>query len=212
MYPQNHNTKLKLVFALFMATLIGGCQLIQLMPTPPSGWRSPVSKLIVDDSAFPKDWVVLFTEDTKTDPETNHVGRRWGYMSGAKAEQGIWRAYTIADAEEKYKSLRSSQFQPTQTLLPGTIFVEFKPPIEITFQSRLADEFYLACGWWGWSYCEVVARYRNYVTDVRMDLQADRGGVHTDGLTYEEVENIIKTMDAKFSKFLSGYPEPAPAP
>jgi len=204
------NFYLRLLLVLFLASLMGSCEVVLTTPTPPPGWRSPVYQMLVDDSIFPQDWFVLFPEDTSTDPTTNHVGRRWGHVSGAKAEQAIWRAYTISDAEAKYDSLRNSQFQPSQPLYPGTIFVEFKPPTEISFQSQIADEFHLACGWWRWAYCEVVARYRNYVVDIRMDLQAEHEGVHSDGLPYEEIEKIVAAMDAKFAGGLDTLPTPAP--
>ncbi len=207
------NTKLQLSFIFFLATLIGGCQLVQSTPTPLPGWRTPVSELIVDDSVFPKDWVVLSPKDTKTDPITNHIGRRWGHISGAHAEQVIWRAYTVSDAESRYAELlRQSHFQPSQDLFPNTVFVQFEPPTEISYQSQVADASYLACGWVRWAYCEVVARYRNYVVDMRMDLQADYKGNRSDGLTYEQIENIIIVMDAKFAEFLSAFPSATSTP
>ena len=197
---------------ILITSLLEACNVFGLTPTPPPGWRSPVYQLLVDDSAFPQGWIVDFPQDTSTDPETNHVGRTWGNsINGAGAEQGIWRAYTISDAQTKYNELQS-QFNPSRPSEPDAIFIEPEPPAAVVFQSQVADEIHLACGWAYTAYCVVVARYRNYVTDIRMDLQADYAEVHSDGLTYEEIENIAKAMDAKFAEFLKAYPESTSPP
>lgn len=200
--------KLRLGLMFFLVFLLAGCAWLRSTATPPPGWRSPVSELLVDSSAFPEEWHLLSEADT--DPTVNHVARRWGHMSGAKGEQAIWRAYTVGDAERKYNELRQSQFQPREPLYPGTIFVKFEPPAEIDFHSQIADEFYLACGWWGWAYCQVVARYRNYVVYMSLDQQADHEGTHTDGLSYAEIEVIVRAIDTKFVESLDSLPTPPP--
>ena len=179
--------------------------MISVTATPLLGWRSPVYELLVDDTAFPQDWTVDFPQDTSTDPTANHIWRTWGHISGAKAEQAIWRAYSIADAQKKYDELQS-QFRLSRPSDPDAIFVELKPPTELGFQSQLIDEMYLACGWVHTAYCIVVARYRNYVTDIRMDFQAEHEGIRSNGLTYEQIENIVIAMDAKFTDFLTAFP------
>ncbi|MBN2501971.1 MAG: hypothetical protein JXB38_14410 [Anaerolineales bacterium] len=180
--------------------------MVDITPTPMPGWRSPVYQLLVDDTVFPQDWTVEFPQDTSTDSTANHVGRTWGnVVNGAHAEQAIWRAYSIADAQRKYDELQS-QFHPSRPSEPNAIFVEPKPPTEISFQSPAVDEIHLACGWVHTAYCVVVARYRNYVTDIRLDLQEEHEGIHSDGLTYEQIENIVMAMDTKFAEFLSSFP------
>jgi len=189
-----------------------GCKMIGITPTPMPGWRSPVYQLLVDDTVFPQSWSVEFPQDTSTDPTANHVGRTWGnIVNGAGAEQAIWRAFSIADAKRKYDELQS-QFNPSRPSEPNAIFIELKTPTEISFQSQVADEMHLACGWVYTAYCVVVARYRNYVTDIRVDLQAEHEGIHSNGLTYEQIENIVIAMDAKFAKFLSTLPSATSTP
>jgi len=193
---------------LAFTTLTVSCGVIWPLkptPTPLPGWRSPVSDLLVDESAFPEGWSILHPEDTSTDPTVNHVGRRWGRVgvSGTIA-QGIWRAYTTADAEEKYDELRASQFQPGRPS-PYNVFVPFALPPEIGFQSQVADEFYLACGWWGEAYCGVVARYRNYVVYMRLEREAECEGHVTHGLTYAEIESVVRAMDAKFVEVMEAF-------
>jgi hypothetical protein len=193
-----------------LAILVVGCQLV-LQPTPLPGWRSPVSELFVDVSAFPKGWQVEFPEDTVTDPAVNHVYRSWWHegVSGIYDQQ-IWRAYTITVADRKYDELRQSQFHPNEPLYPGTIFIGFEPPAEIDFQSQVADEFYLACGWLRWAYCQVVARYRNYVVLMRLSREAEFEGNKSDGLTFEEIEAVVRAMDSKFGEVLTSLPTPPP--
>lgn len=201
------NTQLRLTLTLFLVISLAGCA-STLTPLP--GWRSPVSELFVDESVFPEGWHIDFPEDTASDPTANHVGRSWGRVgvSGTVA-QGIWRAYTAADAERKYAELHKSQFQPNGPLYPDTVFIEFEPPAEIRFQSQIADEFYLACGWWGVAYCGVVARYRNYVVYMRLEREAEYEGHVSEGLTYPEIEAVVKAMDTEFAEAMETfYPSP----
>lgn len=203
------NTRLRFTLIVLLSTLPAGCQLVLPTPTPLPGWRSPVSELMVDDSAFPQDWRVLFPADTQTDPTVNHVGRRWGHASGADAEQNIWRAYTISDAEKKYAELiGAGVYKPRLTDYPG-FFVQFKPPAEISYQSQIADEFNLACGWDDVAQCIVLARYRNYVVQIRVDHEAAIDGRQSDGLTDAEIEAVIEAMDAKFAAKLDVLPTPS---
>jgi hypothetical protein len=204
----------RLLLIVCFLILTVGCQFLPvLVPEPTSlpGWRSPVSELFVDESAFPEGWHIDFPEDTILDPTVNHVGRSWGRVGvSGTVTQGIWRAYTAADAEDKYAKLRQSQFHPSRTLPSYELFVEFKPPEEVNFQSQTADEFYFACGWWTWAYCEVVARYRNYVVDLRLDREAEYEGHITTGLTYSEIEDLIRVMDATFAEAMEELYPPSP--
>ena len=211
-------TKLILPSCLLALILLGCWPLDTLLPgpsrmtTPPPGWRSLVSDLLLDDNAFPTGWARErdFPKGSLSDPTINHVYRRWwGEARGSgSGDQAIWRAYTISDAEEKFAGLRQSQFHPSRTLSPYTTFLEFQPPDEIDFQSSTADEYYLACGWWRFAYCEVIARYRNYVVELSLNLEAEYEGHVTDGLTYPEIEAVVRAMDAKFvGAMAEWYPE-----
>jgi len=204
------NTRLRLIGILCLTIAVASCQLSrQPTPTPLLGWRLPVSGLFVDEYAFPEGWLVEFPEDTVTDPTVNYVYRSWGcgHISGT-VDQQIWRAYTTSEAKDKYTELRDSQFQPSRSLHPSTTFIEFEPPSEISFRSQIADEFYLACGWWDWAYCQVVARYRNYVVLMRLAREAECEGHVTHGLTYPEIETVVRAMDARFEQFFAGLSTP----
>lgn len=202
-------TRLRFFSLLPLAVLVASCGAIRPFtePTPLPGWSSPVSDLFVDESAFPEGWQTGFAGKSVPRPTANHVTREWwgpGETS-AIATQSIWRAYTVADAERKYNELRVGEFQPSRPLNPGSIFVPFEPPSEISFRSQIADEFYLACGWWDWAYCEVIARYRNYVVAMTLNREATYGGRVTHGLTYTEIETVVRAMDAKFAEAMKAF-------
>ena len=74
----------------------------------------------------------------------------------------------------------------------------------------MADEFYFACGWVSVAYCELVARYRNYVVDFRVDHQAELGNNKSQGLTYAEIEHALIAVDSKITEKIDTLPTPAP--
>ncbi len=195
---------------LLIAIFTTGCErvvLSQLIPSP-LGWRSPVAQLLLDESAFPKGWQIDFDfpEENTMDPTINHVGREWwGPDKGsAYISQSIWRSYTVSDAKKGYTELRQSPLLlACLTPIPEDFYVEFSPPLELSFQSQVADEFYMACGWVVWAYCEVVARYRNYTVELNLPLEAEYQGRTRQGLTYGEMEAALKAMDNEFQELFS---------
>ncbi len=202
---------------LLVASFTTGCEkvaLSQLIPSP-LGWRSPVAQLLLDESAFPKGWQIDFEspQDHIMDPTVNHVYREWWNPAKGSASiaQSIWRAYTVGNAKKGYTELRQSPILLARlTPIPEDFYVEFKPPPELSFQSQVADEFYMACGWQAWAYCEVVARYRNYIVDLHLSHETEYQGEINQGLTYVEMESILKDMDNEFQEFFSSQLTPAP--
>jgi len=187
-----------------------GCQNASPTPIPLPGWNFLVSDLLLEENSFPEGWERIrdHPQGSLTDPTIGYVYRSWwGKAQGyGKTDQAIWRATSIADSKAHYDELRGSQFEPSHPLALGTVFVPFKPPTEIDFQSKVADEFYLACGWWDWAYCEVIGRYGNYVVEMGLDLEAEYEGHSTHGLTYAEIETVVEAMDTRFAEFLEAFP------
>ncbi len=205
--------KAKFVLATLVVIVLMCCRPIPIWaptPTPLPGWRSLVSDLLVEDNAFPEGWARMrdHPKGSLTDPTINHVYRSWwnAKQGHGKAEQAIWRAYTIEDARKKYIQLRrQSTLLPIYTPAPWEFYVEFKPPPEIGFRSQIADEFYLACGWRDVAKCYVIARYRNYVTYMVLMLEAEYAGHVSHGLTYPEIEAVVRAMDAKFAEAMKEF-------
>ena len=210
--------RIALISTVSFLTLVGCHTIIAPVPTPTllPGWQSLVSDLLLEDDALPEGWSRIrnHPRGSLTDSTINHVYRSWwneAEGSSGKVQQHIWRAYSIVDAKEKYAELRQSpvllsRFTPS----PYDFYVEFCTPPEIGFQSQVADEFYLVCGWRGVAYCEVVARYRNYVIDMRLAREAECEGHVTHGLTYPEIETVVRAMDARFEQFFAGLSMPGP--
>jgi len=204
-------TWLRLILLVCPVILLAGCGLTWPWEPTPLGWRSSVSYLLIDESALPGGWQVEYPGNIVSDPTISLVSREWGrpWVAG-RVRQVIWRARSEAAAKGEFDALLASQFEPSRPLYPGTVYVPFEPPAEISFWSQVADEFYLACGWWRIAYCEVIARYRNYTVELWLDREAEHEGHITDGLTYAEIETAIRAMDAKFVQFLANPPAPSP--
>jgi hypothetical protein len=191
---------------LLAAILLSGCQFHAFAtPTPLPGWRSPVYKLLLDETSFPGDWQLGYdVPEYAKGSTTNHVTREWWHPSHSGIiNQSIWRAYTVRAAQDKYDELVETQYAPSRAIPSGMVFVDFTQPSEIRFQSEEADQFHLACGWWGKAYCLTVARYRNYVVFLRIDHLAELMGQPSSGMTFQEIENLNQEMDAIFIQFLS---------
>lgn len=70
----------------------------------------------------------------------------------------------------------------------------FAAPPQITFQSKIADEYYFACGVDIISSCGMVARYHNYFVFLYFDLATKE---QPGGLTYSEIEHVLEAFEAK---------------
>ena len=190
--------------------------LASLFPTatPLPAWRTPIEYLFLTEEDLPQDWESNFPGPIPKPDPTINVNAREFYKVGHHSTlvyQTIWRAYTIKDARKLYLDRRKNEFRTPQQPIPEYhTYCEFVPPSDITFKSQVADEFYLACGTWDISYCEVLARYRNYVTILRIDIETECNSEHHEGLTYLDTERIIRAMDARFEEFLQENPLDSP--
>lgn len=179
--------------------------------TPLPGWRDIVSDLLLTDDDLPDGWDRIrdWPKDSLVDPTINHVYRSWWRpnLSYGELEQHIWRSFSTDDAHPFYLELRQDQYDPIRTPNPDQIYIPYKTPVEIEFQSGIADEFYIACGWSGFPRCVAVARYRNYIVEVITDWETTGpDGKVRNGLTNDDIETILKAMDAKFAEFLNAFP------
>ena len=165
----------------------------------------------MEDDVFPDGWVRIrdLPKGSLLDKTINHVYRSWWWKARGDGvvDQAIWRAYTIEDAKEQYTTLyQQPMFRHDFTPSAGDVYLEYRPPPEISFRSKIANEFFLACGWLYGAQCHVIARYRNYITFLSLDLESEYQGHTTVGMTYAEIESIVRAMDAKFTDFLKSIP------
>lgn len=200
--------KKTMLLLMLMIISVTGCTTIEnFISPPPPGWERDVKELLVEETAFPSGWQARLELEVDDYPQNNHVHRQFGSGTSAIVSQDIWRSYTTRDAKRKFNDLMESQFVPKRPLHPAELYLSFEPPSEIYFQSESADDFYLACGWWTIASCRVIARYDNYVVFLHLDHERDYEGHHTDGLNYQQMEQIIEAMDAKIVETLESYSE-----
>ena len=97
---------------LSVAVVAAGCTGLDLSRPgpPPPGWRSPVADLLLDPTDLPEGWRIdlEFPRTKMLNPAINHVAREWWNPEEGSTgiTQSIWRAYTQADARDKYTELR----------------------------------------------------------------------------------------------------------
>jgi hypothetical protein len=166
--------------------------------------------LLAEDD-LPDEWARIrdWPKDSLSDPTINHVYRSWWRpnLDYGEFEQHIWRSFSPDDAHSFYLELRQDQYDPIKTPNPDQIYIPYRTPGEFEFQGGMAEEFYFACGWSGFPRCVAVGRYRNYTVELITDWQTTGpDGEVRNGLTYDEIETILKAMDAKFEEFLNAFP------
>jgi hypothetical protein len=99
----------------------------------------------------------------------------------------------VEAAQTKFQTYREVEFRELQS--PNRTF---RPPPEITYRSPIADEYYLGCGIDEVPACRAIMRYGNYFIYFYFDIDDGQG----DGLKMEEVEPILRAMDARVTSVL----------
>ena len=166
--------------------LLSGCSPLGTQTGPPIA-SPPASAFLLEADVFPKGWVPS-PEDEKGEIV---AGRDFHLPTVAgHAYQEIHRRPNDWLASEKYK-----------VYLEGEINVrKFAPPPEITFHSKIADEYYFACGVDRIPSCGMVARYHNYFVFFYFDLFTKE---QPEGLTYAEIEHVLEAFEAKVTDLFS---------
>jgi hypothetical protein len=171
---------------------LAGCGPRGTQADPPVASPS-ASAFLLDSTVFPEGWV----GDTSKMSET--LGDRDFSKPGVAghAFQEIYRYPNDWSASQKYK-----------VYLEGEINVrKFTPPPEITFRSKIADEYYFACGVDLIPSCAMVARYHNYFVFFYFDLYTKE---QPEGLTYAEIEHVLEALEARVTNLFSVPTETTP--
>ena len=84
----------------------------------------------------------------------------------------------------------------------GELYLKFVPPPGFGSASAIADEDYFACGWYEISFCVFIARYRNYVTEVRFEMEEEYQGQISNGISLRDAYEVVFAVDAEFADFL----------
>jgi hypothetical protein len=198
---------------IIISVLLGtGCTafLEQSAPTP----AAPAWHLLIDDTlAFPQEWNVDPCDSShRLCFGETHALRGFGRVGiPGSVIQDVYRLDSVASAKAMFQRARGVDFKKSSP--PRVPSSEFLPPSEITYRSPIADEFYLGCGVDVVPACEAIFRYGNYF--VMFFLNVDKGYVDDveiigNGLKIEEVEPILRAMDARAAAVLGLRPRAEP--
>jgi hypothetical protein len=193
----------KLILLSVAASLGFSCNTLS-EATPTSVPGPPARALIVTAEAYPSDWEALpcDTQLCRNGDETYEQFFGSKSHEPGQFRQEVFRFETVRAASEKYTAYRDTDFHKSQFDPDGT---DFAPPTELPYVSSVADEYYFACGQEFGLVCRMVARYRNYFVYLYFDMDSGKGY----GLTYDEVEQILKWLDKQAASQLS-LPFPTP--
>ena len=187
--------------------MVISCSSLSLYPTatPLPGWGSPVAELFVGTPNLPSGWRADPNEDA-ADVRANHVSRTFFDSNPNRSDkviQDIWRAYTAAEAEEKFNELAQVLVSPGW--LPRFPSTSFGPVSEVAYQSKVADKWGVACGIDVIAECRFLALYHNYVTQVYFTLQFEG----FEGLDSTGAEELLAGVEGQFRDYLR-LPETTP--
>lgn len=156
----------------------------------PSVESPAASAFLLNVDVFPEGWVL---SPSSPSDETEIYGTRdFGNPNVAgHSFQDIFRRPNDWSASDKYKVYLEGEFNTSTEHQPS---VPYTPPPEITFRSKIADEYYFACGVEMIASCKMIARYHNYFVFFFFDLDTKE---QPGGLTYGEIEHVLEAFEAK---------------
>jgi hypothetical protein len=165
----------------WIAILLTGCNLYSSQSKTPVVVSPPASAFLLDSDVFPKGWTF------ESDEQGVIVAGRDFYLPNASGHsfQEVFRRPSENEASKKYKVYLEGEFNKSFTSTP-----------EITFKSKIADEYYFACGVDVVPSCKMLARYHNYFVYFYFDLITNK---EPGGLTYSEIEHVLKALESKVS-------------
>lgn len=186
------------LFALWFGYLRYHAYLLTLRHT------CPFEALVVDRSVFPPETQAgQLMEDPgpAINTASDNLGRAF-YLSHGIASHWVYQLVTAHDAAQVFAEQRRWQFylRPTGNPNLGPPVGPWETPVELSYRSPIADQYYVACGPHAWIYmCKVIAQYEEYY----VYLHAHMGGA----MMYADFERVMRAADAKMAACL-GKPLP----
>jgi hypothetical protein len=172
--------RLSLIEVVLLSALLIGCS-SRIEPNV-----CKMDTLLLNLSAFPGTaWEETGSRDTRDAPSRIGIERA-GTSFSTKTQGGavhiIYRFSDEQEAEENYKQLLLDWFN----LAPqGSAWIS---PSELNNISLNADEYRLDCSKKIIDSCWLLARYKTYIIELKVDMPA---------FTYIDLTNILKTIDQK---------------
>ncbi len=150
----------------------------------------PIEALLLDETAFPPG-----TKAGTAKPHPSKLGSRESRRLTFYGRFGIANHHVY-----RYRSARqaASTFERETTLwFPNDRFSgPWTVPSELSYQSPVADRFYLACSIeMGIPMCNGIAQYEEYF--VRFNVH-----MHQEFMTYQDLERVLRAMDERMVQYL----------
>jgi hypothetical protein len=150
----------------------------------------PTEALLLDETAFPPE-----TKAGPTMPMPNKLGSRESrgltfYGRFGIANHDVYRYRSAMQAASTFERETTLWFPNTQFSGPWTV------PSELSYQSSIADRFYLACSIeMGIPMCNGIAQYEEYF--IRFNVH-----MHPEYMTYQDLERVLRAMDERMVQYL----------
>ncbi len=191
------SAKMFIAVSLSVVAVLGCGPVAYRSPTPTPMLGPPAQAFIASNEAYPFDWGPLPCESQLC--QSGESAYEQSFIPDAQEpgqfRQEVFRLDGIEAASTKFATYRRSDFHKSGADPQAT---DFYPPEELPYVSPIADEYYFACGYEFGLVCRMIARYRNYFVYFYFDMDDGRGY----GLTFSEVNRILRWLDDQASKLL----------
>ncbi len=190
--------KLSLLGVLLLSVALLACRALQKPPKH----DCPIKSLVLDETVFPPGSHASFLESPLPYAAWASAGRTI-YLPRGIANHDVYQHKTPKLAAEDFLANKKARFAEDEHTGP------WSTPSEVSYRSPIADQYYVACGnEWGAQLCIMVAQYEEYYVLVTAHISED-------GMTYADLEKVLRAVDEKMShclgKSLSSTPTPTAA-
>jgi hypothetical protein len=184
---------------LAFLNLISGCELNSSVHEKASPTMPAALSFLVEIDSFPNGWTSTSCNSSlcEKDGGLSSAGQDY-YLTGASGHvyEEVYRFSRNEEAAREFSIYKENSFNKSDVRSP---FTAFQPPSDIKFESKIADEHYLACGVDVIPQCEFIARYKNYMIYFYFDRSTPES---PGGLTSAEIENVLVSLEVKVTDVL----------
>jgi hypothetical protein len=184
-----HIGRIKLLLTFLLIAVNSGCILGVFIPAPKRNFTP--TDLLIGLNDMPSGWSVFFGPEKVGDNSRSSDSSEIAFSSGRQLDrwdfkQSVFRYSSIEGAKLDYSEAITF---PGETNIKGW-----------TFSSSIADEQKISCFTYSNSVvpvCTWEARYQEFVVEVI-------AWIYPGYLSIEEMQNLVETIDLKFSKYIGG--------
>lgn len=166
-------------------TFAGGCY---LFATPPPR-DCPIESLVLDEVPFPPGTIAGSILSPLPRASWESAGRTFNLRKGG-AVHDVYRYRTAGRAAQEFE--RANQLEFTIDSWRGP----WEVPDTLTYQSPIADQYYVACGVDGSIYmCKMIAQYEEYYVLFVAHMSSD-------AMTFQDLERVLQAIDSRMERCL----------